>query len=196
MEVCMKKFVALAALGLVALFVALPGSAAARPIGGIGRIGGVGRLGHVGPRAIAVGYGGYGLSRWPRFPRLFHRAWRTGYYYPDTGAWYSYPYTVYYPDAQASYSYPYTAYYPPDQAIDVNTVTIRMHVPSGAQVWFDGVATSRTGADREFVSPPLTPGREYIYHVRVQWAENGKTVERNRDVTVHAGDRINLNVDK
>jgi uncharacterized protein (TIGR03000 family) len=78
----------------------------------------------------------------------------------------------------------------------VNAATIRMSVPTGAQVWFDGAATTQTGAVREFVSPSLTPGSEYVYHVRVQWADNGKTVERNRDVKVHSGDRIHLNIDK
>jgi uncharacterized protein (TIGR03000 family) len=71
-----------------------------------------------------------------------------------------------------------------------------MHVPSDARVWFDGTATSQSGTDRSFVSPSLDPGREYVYHIRVQWDENGKVVERKRDVTVHPGDRINLTIDK
>jgi uncharacterized protein (TIGR03000 family) len=191
----MMKFVSLATLGLVTLFVALPEPAAA---GSIGRIGGIGRIGRIGGigRFGGVGYRGYGLFGWSRFPRFFHRGWRAGYYYPDTGVSYSYPYTTYYPNSEASYTSWYGAYYPQDQADDVNTVTIRLHVPSDARVWFAGEATSQRSADRTFVSPSLTPGREYVYHLRVQWAENGKTVERNRDVTVHAGDRIHLNIDK
>jgi len=31
---------------------------------------------------------------------------------------------------------------------------------------------------------------------RVQWDENGKPVERSRDLKVHAGDHINLTIDK
>jgi uncharacterized protein (TIGR03000 family) len=71
-----------------------------------------------------------------------------------------------------------------------------MHVPSDARVWIEDAATSQTGADRTFVSPPLTRGSEYTYHVRVQWDEDNKPVERTRAIAVHAGDRINLNIDK
>jgi uncharacterized protein (TIGR03000 family) len=182
----MKKFVGLVALGLVALFVAPPAPAAAHYVG---------RFGGWRPRAF-VGWRGYGWSGWSRAPRFYRRPWRAGYSYPNTGAWYAYPYPVYYPNAGVSYASAYTAYYPQEQAVDVNVATIRMHVPSDARVWFEGGATSQSGADRTFVSPSLAPGREYVYHIRVQWDENGKPAEHNRDVTVHAGDQINLNIDK
>jgi uncharacterized protein (TIGR03000 family) len=186
----MKKFVALAAFGLVALLGALPGPAAAGSfgIGGIGRIGSIGGLGgYIGrPRALLFGWRGYGVSDWP----AYRRAWRADYYAPYYGTAYYYPYTAYYPGDGAAY------YYAPDRAEDGNAATIWMSVPGEARVWFDGAATSQTGADRTFVSPSLAPGHEYVYHARVQWTENGKTVERTRDVTVHAGDRINLNIDR
>jgi uncharacterized protein (TIGR03000 family) len=201
MEVRMKKFLGLAALGLGALFVALPEPAAARSagIGGIGRIGGIGGIGGIGSwglRGFGVGWRGYGLSGWYGSPRFFHRDWSAGYYYPVDGAPYHDPYPAYYPNGGASYHDSYGAYYPQDQAADVKAVTIRMHVPSDARVWFEGEATSQSGTDRTFVSPPLAPGREYVYHLRVQWYENGKAVERNRKVRVHAGDRINLTFDR
>jgi uncharacterized protein (TIGR03000 family) len=166
----MKKFVGLAAFGLVALFVAAPSPAAA---------GYLFRYNGWAPRVV-VGWRGYGLYDWYSSPRFYGRAWRAGYYYPNS-AW---------------YYEPYTAYYPPDQAVEANGATIRMHVPSDARVSFEGEATSQSGADRTFMSPSLTPGRAYVYHIRVQWNENGKAVERNRDVTVHAGDRISLDMDQ
>ena len=187
----MKKFVGLAAFGLVICLVALPTPAAAGSfgIGGIGRIGGIGGIGGI-PAWRPLGLVGWrGYRRYGWSPRFYHRAWSPDYYYPS--AWtYSYPYagSYYYPNAAVSYS----AYYSPAAPVDGNAVTIRMAVPSGARVWFDGEATSQTGADREFVSPPLTPGREYTYRIRVQWDENGKAVESTRAVAVHAGDRINL----
>lgn len=114
------------------------------------------------------------------YPGIFRDYGRGGdYYYPDNG-----------------YYYPYTTYYPQAPAVDVNAVTVRLHVPTDAQVWFEGEATAQTGEDRDFVSPALTPGREYTYHIRVRWQENDKPVERKRDVKVHAGDRINLNIDR
>jgi len=196
----MKKFVSLAAFGLVALFVALPTPAAAGSfsIGGIGRIGSIGGIGgYIGrPGALLFGWGGYSRSGWSTYRPVFRRAWWADSYYPNAGAsYYYYPYAAYYPNARVSYYDPYTAYHPQGQAVDVNAATIRMRVPSNARVWFEGEATAQSGADRTFVSPSLAPGRDYVYHVRVQWDENGKAVERNRDVTVHPGDRINLNID-
>jgi uncharacterized protein (TIGR03000 family) len=178
----MKKFVGLAALGVVALFVALPMPAAAHYFG---------RFNGWRPCAFVVGWRGYGPS-----PRFFHRPWRAGYYYPYAGALYYYPHPVYDPNAGVSYFSPYTAYYPQIPAVDENALTIRIHVPGNARVWFDGEATSQSGSDRMFVSPSLVPGRAYIYHIRVRWDENSMAVEHNRDVTVHAGDHINLIIDR
>jgi uncharacterized protein (TIGR03000 family) len=177
----MRKFVLLAAFGLVALFVASPSPAAAGSwgIGGIS-IRGIGGYTGWSPFAIGRGWGGYRVYDWYGYPRVYRRDWRTTYYYPTVGA----P------------SYSYTAFYPQEQAVDTNAVTLRMHVPTDARVWIEDEATSTSGADRSFVSPPLTPGREYVYHIRAQWDENGKTVERKREFTVHAGDRIDLNIGK
>jgi uncharacterized protein (TIGR03000 family) len=72
------------------------------------------------------------------------------------------------------------------------SVSIRMRVPENAQVWFDDRPTTRQGTERDFISPPVSAGRYYTYHVRVQWTEGGKPVTEARDVTVRAGDRVNL----
>jgi uncharacterized protein (TIGR03000 family) len=167
----MKKFVLLAAFGLAALFVASPSPAAAQYF--------VRYNGWVSP-AYSVSWGRYRVYDWSVYPRFYRRDWRTVYYYPAVG----------------TPSYSYRAFYPQVQTVDTNAVTLRMHVPTSARVSIEGEATSTSGADRSFVSPALTTGREYVYHVRVQWDENGKTVERNREFTVHAGDRIDLNIDK
>jgi uncharacterized protein (TIGR03000 family) len=156
----------LVALGVVALLVALPTPAAAGPIS-------------FGKPAIVVGWGG--SSSWGVYPRYYVRDWRARYYYPDYAPLY------YYPDP---------VYYPQDQAVSADAATIRMHVPSDARVWFDDDLTSQTGPERTFVSPPLPRGRQFVYHIRVEWDENGKAVERKRDVPVHAGDRISLNIDR
>jgi uncharacterized protein (TIGR03000 family) len=76
--------------------------------------------------------------------------------------------------------------------VQANAVTVKMHVPDNARVWIEGDAVSQSGQYREFVSPPITPGRDYVYRVRVQWDENNKTIESTREVPVHAGDHINL----
>jgi uncharacterized protein (TIGR03000 family) len=177
----MKKFVVLGAVSLATMLVALPTPAHAWSIGRIG----------------AFSLRGIGVGSFRLFPgRVFSHRWSDRYYYyPYVGS-YSYPYAAYYPSADVSYSYPYAAYYPQEEVVDVNAATIRMHVRSDARVWFEGKATSQSGPDRTFVSPALTPGHEYVYHIRVQWDDSGKAVERNRDVTLHAGDRVNLSVDE
>ena len=168
----MKKFVVLAGLGLAALFVALPERAAAQRYG----LGGVARIGNIG--------GSYGLNWGPRFV-----GWR-GYGFSGWSP------GVYRGTYSGTYSNGYTAYYPPEQDIDSNAVTLRLQVPSGARVWLEGKETSQNGTNRMFVSPSLEPGYEYVYHIRVQWVQDGETVERNREVTVHPGDLINLSIVK
>ena len=168
----MKKFVVLAGFALAALIVALPERAAARSYG----LGGVARIGNIG--------GSYGLNWGPRFV-----GWR-GY------GFYGWSPGVYRGTYSGTYSNGYTSYYPQDQDMDENAVTVRLQVPSGARVWVEGKETSQSGANRMFMSPSLEPGYEYVYHIRVQWNQNGETVERNREVTVHAGDFINLSIVK
>jgi uncharacterized protein (TIGR03000 family) len=186
----MKRFVALAAVGVVALFLALRTPAFAQRVGGIGGIGGFRGIG---------GFGGLRIGGGLRLPSISLTPFRIGvpgwYSSPRLEGWrrdYSYPYAN-------GYSYSsnpgtsYSAFYAPEQSADVHAVKISMHVPNGARVWFDGATTSQTGPERTFVSPSLTPGSEYVYQIRVKWDENGKAVERSRDVTVHAGDLIHLN---
>ncbi len=76
---------------------------------------------------------------------------------------------------------------------DNRTVLIDVRVPADAQIWFDDDPTKQTGAERQFVSPRLTPGKYYVYQIRAQWNENGKKLERTQRITFQAGDRIHLN---
>jgi uncharacterized protein (TIGR03000 family) len=68
-----------------------------------------------------------------------------------------------------------------------NRARIWLAVPADAQVWFDGEPTKQTGELRQFVSPPLAPGRSYTYAVRVRWTKDGKPVEEERRIRVQAG---------
>jgi uncharacterized protein (TIGR03000 family) len=71
-------------------------------------------------------------------------------------------------------------------------VEISVRVPAGATIRFDGNATAQTGTERLFFSPPLRPGRDYTYDVRLRWTDGGRTVEKTRRLTVRAGDQIAL----
>jgi len=79
---------------------------------------------------------------------------------------------------------------PPGHADGAARVHVR--VPGDADIWFDGAKTTQKGSDREYESPQLVPGQEYRYELRAQWLEHGRTVTQARQVTVHAGDRVNV----
>jgi uncharacterized protein (TIGR03000 family) len=119
-------------------------------------------------------YGGWG----PRYNighclRFYRYRWGPRCYYGD-------------------YYYPTFTYYPLNSAAELNTATIRMRVPGDARVWFEGDATSQKGTDREYTTPALERGLEYVYHVRVLWEENNNPVEITRDIKVRAGDLVNF----
>ena len=56
----------------------------------------------------------------------------------------------------------------------------------------DGTRTTRQGAERQFVSPPLEPGKRYSYEIEARWTEDGKEVSQTRKVVVEAGRRIDV----
>jgi uncharacterized protein (TIGR03000 family) len=67
-------------------------------------------------------------------------------------------------------------------------VVINALVPAGAQLWVDGTKTKQTGDSRRFISPPISAGHVYVYHVRV--IADGRDVDKA--VRVKAGDNITL----
>lgn len=68
-----------------------------------------------------------------------------------------------------------------------NVAIILAHLPSAAPFWVDDHLTVSTGPMRYFESPPLTPGKKYVYTVRSVWFENGRWVGESVDVPVRAG---------
>jgi uncharacterized protein (TIGR03000 family) len=71
-----------------------------------------------------------------------------------------------------------------------NRVIITTQVPPNAEIWFDDQKTAQTGPFRSFISPPLNEDRNFVYHIRARWTENGKQVEKDRRLEVHPGDRL------
>ncbi len=136
-------------------------------------------------------------------PPSWHAPGWTGYY-PYASTW-NYPYRVYgygpyalgNPAAAGYASY----YFPPESPTEQdmqpadyaagpqdNEAHLLVRVPENAELWFDGKATQQRGPEREFHSPPLTPGQSYHYDVRLRWTENGKSMEAKRTIHVHAND--------
>jgi uncharacterized protein (TIGR03000 family) len=114
----------------------------------------------------------FGMRDW-QYNELFNTG--RSYYYGR-------PNFVFLPPA----NYNYGAYSPSRRAPD-NSAHIRLIVPPDAKVWFGNSATQQTGSTRFFQSPPLTPGKDYGYDVKVQWRDaNGNEVTQTRHVDVRA----------
>jgi uncharacterized protein (TIGR03000 family) len=71
---------------------------------------------------------------------------------------------------------------PPD-----DTARVRVRVPPRAELWVGGLKSRQTGTTREFVSPPLTPGKGYVYRIRARWRTSEGLEEETREVRVSAG---------
>jgi len=69
---------------------------------------------------------------------------------------------------------------------------ILVHVPAGAELWFNGTKVTGEGEVRKFASPVLTPGQRYSYEVRAQWKQNGQTITKTHELTVKAGAHIDV----
>jgi uncharacterized protein (TIGR03000 family) len=179
--------------------------------------------GHIGGYHGGAAYGGYhydhsGFYRYDRY----HDPYGAYYPYYSGSDGYSspsyddaYPYPGMTPSYGSDFSGLYGAGVPyyggstaaassdqsfyPTEAITTpadTTAHITVLVPADARVWFDGKATSSTGAVREFQSPPLATGPRYAYDLRAQWNENGHIVEQTRKVAVTAGGRVRVDFPK
>jgi uncharacterized protein (TIGR03000 family) len=87
----------------------------------------------------------------------------------------------------------YQAFYPPP-AVTIPSDTnayITVRVPPGANIWFDGTATTSTGTVRQFNSPPLTPGK-HSYEIRARWSEDGREVTQTQRVEVTPGAHVSV----
>ena len=67
------------------------------------------------------------------------------------------------------------------------TVTVRL--PVDAVLYAEGRRLTLSGAEREFVTPPLPPG-EYGYTFKVEYVRNGETLTRSRQVSVRPGGAV------
>jgi uncharacterized protein (TIGR03000 family) len=124
----------------------------------------------------------------------------SGYNYsPD----YTYNYTPGYSSAPA-YQYSSSgvtgdvqSFYPPASESATpqgdTSAFVKVRVPAeDAEVWFEGSPTKQRGTEREFVSPPLTAGRNYTYEIRARWMENGREMDQTRRVPVRPGERVTV----
>jgi uncharacterized protein (TIGR03000 family) len=78
-------------------------------------------------------------------------------------------------------------------AMQQNIAHVRVLVPAGAKISFNGMDTEQTGTERVFATPELQPGRTYKYEVRAQWMVGDKETAQTRQVSFHAGDGVTVN---
>jgi uncharacterized protein (TIGR03000 family) len=75
----------------------------------------------------------------------------------------------------------------PGPADDPNVAQIVAHLPEDAEIFFQDTPAVEKGAVRLFRSPPLVPGQDYHYRVRVTWVEDDHWVSQTAVVPVQAG---------
>ncbi len=128
--------------------------------------------GGYGLRGYGFGYGGVGYGRF----RPYYGGYATGYYSGTASGYYSPPVT--YDDGSVAAA--------PEND---DAAHIQLIVPENAAVWVDDQKMTQTGTEREFVSPPLDPGKTYTWSVRVRWTNaEGKVVDETRPIDVRAND--------
>jgi uncharacterized protein (TIGR03000 family) len=74
----------------------------------------------------------------------------------------------------------------------VGRSVVSLKVPAGASFFVNDQAITLTSTTPTFITPPLEPGRDYVYDFRVTTTEDGKTVTRIKRVTVRAGGLVRL----
>lgn len=157
------------------------------------------------------GYGYRNYSYWNRpyysygwYPYRYSYPYVNNYYYYDYGVPYygnAYRYEGYNPDYVSGYYNPDIerstgGYDNSDMERSADRVTLEVRVPDGADVWIDGHQTRQRGTIREFQSPPLQPGQDYRYEVRASWMEDGRRVDRTKEVAVRAGERVSVDMEQ
>jgi uncharacterized protein (TIGR03000 family) len=69
-------------------------------------------------------------------------------------------------------------------------VYLDVRLPANAEVTVEKEKTKQTGPRRSFISPPIAPGRTFVYELSAKWMENGQEVIRTRKVNVRAGQQV------
>lgn len=143
----------------------------------------------ISPGGVGVGYnnGYYGN-------RYYGNGFYNNSYYTNGGYYTNGYYTPSYSSTPTyTYSAPVsgvvtTSAYTPAPALSPSRAYLSIQVPDDdAQVWINGVATTRMGLERTFESPDLEQGPLYSYTVRAKWTVNGKNMDETRKVSVQPG---------
>jgi uncharacterized protein (TIGR03000 family) len=72
-------------------------------------------------------------------------------------------------------------------ADDAASATVVIKLPADAELYFDDRPTKQVGAERTYVTPELTPDREYVYQVKIGYTRDGRMMTQTKSVSVRAG---------
>ncbi len=86
-------------------------------------------------------------------------------------------------------------------AQDKKPSTIKILLPDSlyksAEIKIEGVVTKQTGSERTFVTPPLEPGKEYVYTIEAVIEPNNYTkIFRTREIKFKAGEELTVDLRK
>jgi uncharacterized protein (TIGR03000 family) len=86
----------------------------------------------------------------------------------------------------------------PAQGAEPRPATMVIVLPADAVLEIDGAPTKSTGYVRTFQSPPLPAGEKFTYTIKATWKDGDKLRTVEREITVTAGNRadVNLNPDE
>jgi uncharacterized protein (TIGR03000 family) len=135
------------------------------------------------------GYGGYGYGGYygysPYGTFNYSGSQPSNYYYgiPPTRG-----------DSTGDYNTPNTGQVAP-RADGMTPARLLVRLPADATLSIEGSPTTSTQGVRSFISPPLQPGRDYLYTLKAEVMRDGKRVERTKDVSVHAGEQSEVTID-
>jgi uncharacterized protein (TIGR03000 family) len=87
--------------------------------------------------------------------------------------------------------------YPPyNQSMRALPVRLEVRIQPDAELWIEGAKTMQTGDVREFISPPIQPGRPYTYEVKVKWMDNGQERTQTRTLKVEPGRLVRVDLSR
>jgi uncharacterized protein (TIGR03000 family) len=81
---------------------------------------------------------------------------------------------------------------PPSPTANDLPVVLTFVVPQNAEIWIEGTKTNSQGSVRQFVSPSLKSGQNYMYSIRVRLQRDGKDVDETRTLAVRGGDSVRV----
>ena len=82
------------------------------------------------------------------------------------------------------------------QPKQLQPVTLKVQMPhKDAQLIIEGARTRQRGLARQFVSPPLEPGKKFTYTLIAKWEPNNYTkITRTRKFAVQAGKEVDIDM--